>query len=125
MDNKYLFAVVGGVFLFAWFWVGLQPYYATEAGGIGTWYLFAAVLVLALGGGDSEGSDLVSVLSSSVTGYIPKFIGLTIAAIVGSALYNGLVAEAFDAMEVVNAVATLIASGVVVILTVACLKKAG
>ena len=84
MDNKYLFAVVGGVFLFLWFWVGLQPYYAAEGGGIDTVYLFIAVLVLALGGGDSNGSDLISALTGSITGFIPKFIGLTIATIVGS-----------------------------------------
>ncbi len=92
MDNKYLFAIVGGVFLFLWFWVGLQPYYAAEGGGIHTWFLLAAVLVLALGGGDSEGSDLVSVLSGSVKGFIPKFIGLTIAYVVGSAIFEGVTA---------------------------------
>ena len=126
MDNKYLFAVVGGVFLFLWFWVGLQPYYAAEGGGIATIYLFIAVLVLALGGGDSEGSDLVSALTGSITGFIPKFIGLTIAVIVGSALYNGLVAEGgFEAMAIVHDIGTLFASGILIILTVACLKKTG
>lgn len=125
MDNKYLFAIVGGVFLFAWFWVGLQPYYAAEGGGIETWYLLVAVLVLALGGGESEGSDLVSVLSSSVTGYISNFIGLAIATVVGSSLFYVIVAGGFDAMATVRDVATLLASGVTVILAVACLKKAG
>lgn len=126
MDNKYLFAIVGGVFLFLWFWVGLQPYYAAGDGGIETVYLVLAILVLALGGGDSEGSDLVSVLKGSITGFIPNFIGLTIATIVGSGLYNGFVAEGgFDAMVIVNDVGTLFASGILIILTVACLKKTG
>jgi hypothetical protein len=125
MDNKYLFAVVGGVFLFLWFWVGLQPHYAAEGGGIDEVYLFIAVLVLALGGGDSEGKDLISALTGSITGFIPKFIGLTIAVIVGSGLYNGLVAEGgFRAMALVDDVGTLFASGILIILTVACLKKA-
>ena len=53
MDNKYLFMIVGGVFLSLWYWVGLQPYYASQ-GIISTWVV-AAVLVLALGSGDSEG----------------------------------------------------------------------
>ncbi len=94
MDNKYLFAAVGGVFLFVWYWVGVQPYYAAESVGIGIFFLFTAFLVLALGGGDSEGSDLISVLTSSVTGFIPKFIGLTIAFIVGSAIYEAVMGGA-------------------------------
>ena len=126
MDNKYLFAVVGGVFAFVWFWVGIQDYYAVAGGGaISTPFLWTAVVVLALGGGDSEGSDLISVLTSSVTGFIPKFIGLTIAYIVGSAIYEAVMGgAAFDYMQVVEAVATLFASGLAIILTVACLKKA-
>lgn len=125
MDNKYLFAVVGGVFAFVWFWVGVQPFYAADAGGISTPFLWTAVVVLALGGGDSEGSDLISVLTGSITGFIPKFIGLTIAFIVGSAIYEGVLpaGDAFDYMQVVKAVGTLFASGVAIILTVACLKK--
>ncbi len=125
MDNKYVFAVVGGVFAFVWFWVGIQPFYA-DAGGISAPFLWTAVVVLALGGGDSDGSDLISVLTGSVTGFIPKFIGLTIAFIVGSAIYEGVLpaGDAFDYMQVVKAVGTLFASGIAIILTVACLKKA-
>ena len=125
MDNKYLFAVVAGVFAFVWFWVGVQPFYAADAGGISAPFLWTAVVVLALGGGDSEGSDLMSVLSGSITVFIPTFIGLTIAFIVGSALFEVVMGEAaFDYMQVVKAVGTLFASGVAIILTVACLKKA-
>jgi hypothetical protein len=124
MDNKYLFAVVGGVFLFLWFWVGTQPYYATDGGGITTSFLFTAFLVLALGGGDSDGSDLVSALTGSVTGFIPKFIGLLIAYVVGSALYSAVASEGgFNVNDVVEVVATLFASGIVIILAAACLKK--
>ncbi len=110
-----------------WFWVGIQDFYAVEGGGaISTSFLWTAVVVLALGGGDSDGSDLISVLTSSITGFIPKFIGLLIAYIVGSAIYEGVLpaGEAFDYMQVVQAVATLFASGIAIILTVACLKKA-
>ena len=124
MDNKYLFAVVGGVFLFLWFWVGTQPYYATDAGGISTTFLFTAFLVLALGGGDSDGSDLISALTGSVTGFIPKFIGLVIAYIVGSALYSAVAMEGgFDVNNTIEVVAALFASGIIIILAVACLKK--
>ena len=124
MDNKYLFAVVGGVFLFLWFWVGIQPYYATEGGGIATLFLFTAFLVLALGGGDSDGSDLVAVLPGSIKGFIPKFIGLTIAYVVGTAIFQGVTnLEAFDAMAIVENIANLFASGILIILAVACLKK--
>lgn len=126
MDNKYLFAAVGGVFLFVWYWVGVQPYYAAEGGGIGIFFLFTAFLVLALGGGDSEGSDLVSVLTSSIKGFIPKFIGLTIAYVVGRGLIEALMsADGFDPMGIVESVAFLFASGVAIILAVACLKKTG
>lgn len=125
MDNKYLFAVVGGVFAFVWFWVGVQPYYATD-GAISTPFLWTAVVVLALGGGDSDGSDLISVVTGSITGFIPKFIALLIAYVVGSAIYEGVLpaGDAFDYMQVVKAVGTLFASGATIILTVACLKKA-
>lgn len=124
MDNKYLFAVVGGVFLFLWFWVGIQPYYAAEGGGIATVFLFTAFLVLALGGGDSDGSDLVSVLTGSITGFIPKFIGLIIAYVVGTAIFQGVTnLESFDAMAIVENIANLFASGILIILAVACLKK--
>lgn len=124
MDNKYLFAVVGGVFAFVWFWVGVQPFYAADAGGISVPFLWTAVVVLALGGGDSEGADLIAVLTSSITGFIPTFIGLTIAFIVGSGIYEAVMGgAAFDYMQVVQAVGTLFASGIAIILTVACLKK--
>ncbi len=125
MDNKYVFAVVAGVFGFVWFWFGIQDYYATD-GAISTQFLWTAVVVLALGGGDSEGSDLIAVLTSSITGFVPKFIGLLIAYIVGSAIYEGVLpaGDAFDYMEVVKAVGSLFASGIAIILTVACLKKA-
>lgn len=125
MDNKYLFAVFGGVFAFVWFWVGVQPYYATD-GAISTTFLWTAVVVLALGGGDSDGSDLISVVTGSITGFIPKFIALLIAYVVGSAIFEGVVGsgDAYDAMQIVEAVATLFASGATIILTVACLKKA-
>ncbi len=124
MDNKYMFAVVGGVFLFLWFWVGIQPYYAAEGGSIETLFLFTAFLVLALGGGDSEGSDLISVLTSSIKGFIPKFNGLTIAYVVGRGMIEALMsADGFDPMGIVESVAFLFASGVVIILAVACLKK--
>ena len=125
MDNKYVFAVAGGLFAFVWFWVGVQPFYAAEAGGISAVFLWTAVIVLALGGGESDGSDLISVITGSVSGYIPKFIGLTIAFIVGSAVFEAVMGtgDAFDYMQVVNTVATLFASGVAIILTVACLKK--
>ena len=124
MDNKYLFAVVAGVFAFAWFWVGIQPYYAMEGGGISTGFLWTAVVVLALGGGDSEGSDLISVLTSSVTGFIPNFIGLLIAYIVGGSLFSAFAMEGgFDVNFVLSVIADLFASGILIILTVGCLKK--
>lgn len=124
MDNKYLFAVVGGVFLFLWYWTGIQPYYATEGGGIATVFLFTAFLVLALGGGDSDGSDLVSVLTGSIKDFVPKFIGLTIAYVVATAIFQGVTnLESFDAMAIVENIANLFASGILIILAVACLKK--
>ena len=125
MDNKYVFAVVAGVFAFVWYWVGLQSYYTAD-GDISTLFLWTAVIVLALGGGDSDGSDLISVLTSSITGFVPKFIGLTIAYVVGSAIFEGVMGtgEAYDVMQIVESVANLFASGATIILTVACLKKA-
>jgi hypothetical protein len=85
----------------------------------------AAILVLALGGGDSEGSDLVSVLTSSITGFIPKFIALAVAYLVARGIYAVFISGAgFNALGLVHPIAVLFASGILIILTVACLKKA-
>lgn len=126
MDNKYLFMVVGGIFSFGWFWVGFQPYYATDGGDISSGYLMTAVLALALGGGNSEGSDLIAVLTSSITGFVSKFIGLLVALVIGRGIYEGLLNPAgYSGQGMLETVAVVFASGILVILTVACLKKTG
>lgn len=125
MDNKYVYAVVGGILLFAWYWVGHQPFYDNE-GALSTGYIITAILVLALGGGKSDGTDLVSTITGSFTGFVGKLIGLLIAYLVGTLLYVFLVREGgFDIAPFIETVATLAASGILMVLTMSCLKKSG
>lgn len=126
MNNKYVYMIVAGVALFGWYWTGYQPYYANEDGGMGTGYIMAAVLALALGAGNSDGDDVISTLIGSIKSFIPNLIALTVAVLVGRAIYEGVASGAgFNAMVLVESVSTLVASAILIALTMSCLKKAG
>ena len=47
MTNKIIHWVLAGVFLFLWYWVGYQGYYASE-GAISIDYTIATILTVAL-----------------------------------------------------------------------------
>ena len=86
----------------------------------------AAVLALALGAGNSDGDDLISTLMGSITSFIPNLIALTVAVLVSRAIYEGVINEAgFQAMGLVESLSTLLASALLIALTMGCLKKAG
>lgn len=48
MTDKIIAWVLGGIFVFAWFYVGLSGYYASEAGGISTGYLLTTALTIGI-----------------------------------------------------------------------------
>lgn len=48
MANNAIHWVLAGIFLFLWFHVGLQGYYAAEGGGISTGWMLTSVLTVAL-----------------------------------------------------------------------------
>ena len=125
MSNKYLFMVASGLFLVAWYWVGLMPYYAGENAGLADNYMVNAMLVLILGGGSGEGDDLISAIVGALTGFIPKFIGLGVAVIVarGSWEFLNMSDMGYNSMAIVDSLSALIASGVLIICTMACLKR--
>lgn len=125
MNNKYLFMVMSGLFLLAWYWVGLMPHYAGEDGGIADNYLVNAILVLMLGGGNGDGDDLISAVIGALTGFVSKFIALGVAIIVARGTYEFLMMGdgGYNAMAIVDSISALAASGVLIICTMACLKR--
>jgi hypothetical protein len=125
MGNRILYMALAGVALFAWSWVGYNPYYATEAGTISTSYLLSAALVLILGSGSGDGDNPVEVIVGSVTGSIPYIISVGAAYVIARGIYEATMnAAGFDAMGVVSSLATVVASGVLISITMACLRNA-
>lgn len=48
MANNAIHWVLAGIFLFLWYYVGNQGYYAAEGGGISMGWMFTTVLTVAL-----------------------------------------------------------------------------
>jgi hypothetical protein len=123
MDNKYLYMVLGGVSLFAWYWVGHQPHYA-EGETLSLAYKVAAILALAMGAGNSDGTCAVTTPVNAVKGFINSLVCLTVAFVATNLMYQLLVsADAFNAMLIVNSISTVIASAVLMTVTMSYLKK--
>jgi len=122
MDNKYVFALVGGVFLFLWFYVGNMEYFGGAfVGG----YLFSAVLVMALGGGADGGDDVVSAITGSITGFVGTYVGLLIAVAVASIANDFIAQDGFDLDGLIRNLGTVLASGILVSAARACISKSG
>lgn len=124
MGNRIIYMVLAGLALYAWYWVGHHAYYATEAGGISTGFLLAGVLVLILGSGSGDGDNPVEVVMGSITGSIPHLISVGAAFVVARAVYEALnMTAGYDFMGLVNSLAVVVASGVLISITMACIRN--
>ena len=125
MNNKYLYMVLGGVFLFAWNWVGHQPHYADGANMSDGWWL-VAILMLAMGAGNSDGTCAVTTPVNALKGMINTMISLSVAGLVANLMYQLMIKEggAYNYMGSVSVISTVVASGVLITITASYLKKA-
>ena len=123
MGNRIIYMILAGAGLLGWWWVGMNPYYAMD-GGISTGYLVAAVLMLVLGSGSGDGDNPVEVVVGAITGSIPNIISVGAAFVISRLIYQlVLSADGFNAMGLVNALATVVASGILISITVACIRN--
>ncbi len=126
MGNKIIYMVLGGVFVFCWFYTGYADHYATSEGNISAgWYLWTIVAV-ALGAGDSgDGGNPFEAIVNAVKAFIPTFIAMLVAGLVARTVYEAFFNE--DGFEVANylfTISTISAVSVVVVLAMTCLKNA-
>lgn len=124
MDNKYLYMVLGGVFLYLWYWVGMQPHYA-EGGGLSDGWWMTTILMLAMGAGNSDGTCAVTTPVNAVKGMIPTMITLIVVYLVTNLMYQLInVGEGYNYMHSIGAVSTVVAAGVLTTITMSYIKKA-
>ncbi len=124
MGTRILYIVLAGIALFGWYWVGLHPYYSAETGAVDISYLLAAALVLILGSGSGEGDNPVEVVIGAITGSIPHIISVGATYVVARIIYEAVInATGFDHMGLVHSLAIVAASGVLISITVACIRN--
>ena len=125
MGNRIIYMVLAGVALYGWFFVGYHTYYATDAGVISTGYLLAAALVLILGSGSGEGDNPVEVVIGAITGSVSHLISVGAAYVIGRGIYEALnMTEAgYNYMGLVHSLAVVVASGVLISITMACIRN--
>jgi hypothetical protein len=126
MGNKIIYMVLGGLFIFAWFYTGYAEHYATSEGNISAgWYLWT-IVALAMGAGDSgEGANPVQSILNGVKAFIPAFIAMIVAGLVTRTIYEALInEEGFQVMGYVDTISTISAVSVVIVLAMTCLKQA-
>ena len=126
MNNKYTYMVFGGLFLMAWYYVGYLPFFAQEQGGISPPFMVDAMLILLLVGGKTDGDNLPQVLINSITSSIPKIISLSVALLVARGVWNLIFMgdDGYNWYGIFETQADLFASALLIIPTMACLKKA-
>lgn len=125
MMIKIAYMILTGLFLMTWYYVGYLPFFAPEQGGLSHAYMVDAMLVLMIGGGNAEGANPAAVLLNSITSFIPKFISLSVALIVARGVWDIIVLEtySFQIGGIIDVLADLYVSGILIILTMASLKK--
>ncbi|MCK5041431.1 MAG: hypothetical protein KAR62_04020 [Sphingomonadales bacterium] len=125
MGNRIIYMVLAGVALYGWFFVGLHSYYAADVDTISTGYLLAAALVLILGSGSGEGDNPVEVVIGAITGSVSHLISVGAAYVIGRGIYEALnMTEAgYNYMGLVHSLAVVVASGVLISITMACIRN--
>jgi hypothetical protein len=126
MGNKIIYMVLGGLFIFGWFYTGYAEHYATSEGNISSgWYLWSFI-ALAMGAGDSgEAGNPVEAILNGLKAFIPAFIAMLVAGLVARTIYEAFINdEGFQVMGYLDTVSLISAVSVLLVLTMTCLKQA-
>ncbi|NIM68904.1 MAG: hypothetical protein GTN86_00195 [Xanthomonadales bacterium] len=126
MGNKIVYMVLGGLFIFGWYYTGYAEHYATPEGAISAgWYLWTIVAVAMGAGNGGEGGNPFEALVAGVKAFIPSFIAMLVAALVTRTIYEAFInEEGFQAMGYVDTISTVSAVSALVVLAMTCLKRA-
>jgi hypothetical protein len=126
MGNKIIYMILGGLFIFGWYYTGYAEHYANAEGGISSsWYLWT-IIAVALGAGDAgEAGNPVEAIVNGIKAFIPAFVAMLIAALVARTLFETLInEEGFQAMGYLDSLSTISAVSVLAVLVMTCLKQA-
>ena len=126
MGNKIIYMVLGGLFIFGWFYTGYVEHYANAEGNISAgWYLWT-IVAMAMGAGDSgEAGNPVQAIVNGLKAFVPAFIAMLVAGLVSRTLYEALINEqGFQATGYLDTISTISAVAVLVVLVMTCLKQA-
>jgi hypothetical protein len=125
MGNKILYAVLGGVFLFAWFWTGYQEHYATDSGNISNGWWIWTVLTVAVGAGQGgEASNPVNAIIDALKGFIPTIIAFLITGLTTRVIYEAFFNKAgFQVTGIVDTISTVAAASILTLLVLTCVRR--
>ena len=126
MGNKIINMVLGGIFVFCWFYTGYAEHYANSEGGISAgWYLWT-MIALAMGAGDAgEAGNPGQAIVNGIKAFIPAFIAMLVAGLVARTIYEAAINEdGFQVMGYLDTISTISAVSVLVVLAMTCLRQA-
>lgn len=126
MGNKILYAVIGGVFLFLWFWTGYQAHYATDSGNISNGWWIWTVLTVAVGAGQvGEASNPVNAIIDALKGFIPTIIAFLITGLTTRLIYEVFMnKDGFQVSGIVDTISTVAAASILSLLVLTCVRRA-
>ena len=126
MGNKIIYMILGGVFIFGWFYTGYQPHYAAEGGGISAGWYFLSFVALALGAGDAgDAGNPFEALVNGLKSFIPSFIALLVSMLIARSIYELFMNDdGFQIMGLVDALSAVAATSVLTVLVMTCLRQA-
>lgn len=125
MGNKILYAVIGGVFLFLWFWTGYQAHYATDSGNISNGWWIWTVLTVAVGAGQAgDASNPVNAIIDALKGFIPTIIAFLITGLTTRLIYEVFMNKAgFQVSGIVDTISTVAAASILTLLVLTCVRR--
>jgi len=124
MNNKYLYMVMGGIFVVFWLKLGHMAYFAHGQVGMSLTWDWAMVIAIGLGAGSTGGDDVVSILVEGVKGYVTPMILMAILGFILGFNHTVVVRGAVDVDYTVWVTLTMVVSGLFTNLTMSYLRKA-
>ncbi len=124
MNNKYLYMVMGGIFVVFWLHLGHMAYFAHGKVGMSLTWDWAMVLAIGLGAGSTGGDDVVSILVEGVKGYITPMILLAIVGLIMAFNHTVIVRGAVDVDYTIWVTSTMVVSGLFTNIVLSYLRKA-